>query len=424
MDIQFDDLSDEVKRAYLLYHHIYWIQTFEQARDDFDLTYTYGIVPHSEKDTITYMIDGVRTSRAEHIEFIAEYPDYGEYDHPQGDEAEYLYLAEEVVNDREKFDVEWAAWESGEKQTGFQIWHNEFGNTYAYYTPLVINGKKLGLVGTEIDIERVNSAILQNTLRQFLVIGLILTAGILILVMLINRRYIWKIADLEKNVRIFTRTKDAVVAEEIRREIRGHDEIASLSEGVAHMIEEIRDYIENLVQVHKELDRANTNAARMSELALKDGLTNIRNRTAYDQEMDRLGDRLAREYAEFAIAMIDLNDLKKINDTYGHERGNEAIIKLSAVVCDTFKHSMVFRIGGDEFVAILLNEDYSNREALVERFQQALMQQQQNTSLQPWERISAAIGLATYKRGSDTRVEDVFRRADARMYERKKEMKR
>lgn len=424
VDIPFEELNDDVKHAYLVYRHLYWIMTFEQARDDFDMTYTYYIVPDSEKGTVTYMIDGVRTSRAEHVEFIAEYPDYGEYDHPQGDEAEYLYLGEEVVNERDKFDVEWAAWESGEKQKGFQVWNNEFGHTYAYYVPLILDGQKLGLIGTEIDVATVNMTILRNTIRQFVIISLILTAGMTILVVYTNRRYIRKIADLEARVREFARTKDASVAEAIRQSVRGADEVGSLSEGVAHMIEEIRDYIDNRVRMHQELERANSNAARMSELALRDGLTGIRNRTAYEQEIDRLGERLAEEDIEFAIAMIDLNDLKKINDTYGHERGNEAIIKLAGLVCDTFKHSMVFRIGGDEFVVILLNDDYQKAEALSDQLKRALSALKRDDSLQPWEKISAAIGLARFERESDTRVEDVFRRADARMYEQKKEMKK
>ena len=177
-------------------------------------------------------------------------------------------------------------------------------------------------------------------------------------------------------------------------------------------------------RIEQGLERANSNAARMSELALRDGLTGIRNRTAYEQEIDRLGERLAEEDIEFAIAMIDLNDLKKINDTYGHERGNEAIIKLAGLVCDTFKHSMVFRIGGDEFVVILLNDDYQKAEALSDQLKRALSALKRDDSLQPWEKISAAMGLARFERESDTRVEDVFRRADARMYEQKKEMKK
>ena len=425
VDIEFDELSDDVQRAYLVYRHMYWLLTFEQARDNFGLSSASYIVPNSERSTMTYMIDFMRESRAEHIEYTTGDPSY--FDHPQGDEADIMYLAEEVVNDKEshKYDEEWAAWESEEKRTGFQVWHNEFGDTYAYYTPLIIDGQKLGLIDCEIDIDKVNQVILNNTIRQFGVIGLILLASLVIMVTFINRRYIRRVADLEASVREYAKTKDADVAEGIRKGIRGHDEVQSLSEGVAQMIEEIQTYINNIVTIHQELEQANTKAEVMSELALKDGLTNIRNRTAYDQETEKLDRRMKQENVRFAIVMIDLNNLKIYNDTYGHEQGNEAIIGLSRMVCRIFKHSMVFRIGGDEFVAILLNDDCENGEALIQQLRSEFEALDRDETLQPWEKINAAVGLATYdpKEDSSVEEEDVFRRADAQMYQNKKQMK-
>ena len=84
---------------------------------------------------------------------------------------------------------------------------------------------------------------------------------------------------------------------------------------------------------------------------------------------------------------------------------------------------MMFRIGGDEFVVILFHEDYENREELIRKLQDVLHEMQQDKTLEPWEKPNAAIGLATYDRKKDTSVEDVFRRADERMYQHKKKMK-
>ncbi|MBQ6987216.1 MAG: GGDEF domain-containing protein [Oscillibacter sp.] len=289
--------------------------------------------------------------------------------------------------------------------------------------PVIIGGQKMGLIGTEIDIASVNTAILHHTIRQFSFIGLILMGALLLMMVFINQHFIRRIIELEAKVMEFSKTKDSNVAGEIRGNIRGRDEVSSLSEEVAQMIEEIRNYVNNIVMIHQELDAAHTNVARMSELALKDGLTGIRNRTAYRQETQKLEATLSDDGTEFAIAMIDMNDLKKFNDVYGHEQGNAAIIKLSRIACDTFKHSMVFRIGGDEFVVILLHKDYANRERLVQELQGALDTLQRDETLEPWEKPNAAIGLATYDPEKDTTVEDVFRRADERMYQRKKQMK-
>ncbi|MBQ1389932.1 MAG: GGDEF domain-containing protein [Clostridia bacterium] len=281
----------------------------------------------------------------------------------------------------------------------------------------------MGLIGAEIDIATVNTAILNHTLQQFLFIGLIFVCGLLIMMVIFNRLIIKKITRLEANVDDYSKTKDVYVAQEIRKNIRGRDEVSSLSEGIAKMMEDIKEYVDSLSAVNQELDVAQANAAKLSELAMKDGLTGIRNRTAYKQEMDRLDNSSALDCIEYAIAVIDMNNLKKFNDVYGHDKGNAAIIKLTNLICVTFKHSAVFRIGGDEFVAILRNDDFINREKLTAEMYRAFDEMEQDTSLSPWEKISAAIGLAVYDRTTDVCADDVFKRADEKMYEKKNTMK-
>ena len=422
-DLSFDDLDEEVKNAYLIYRHLYWLLTFERARVDFKLPYSYYLLMDEEKHNATYMIDGERNSRADHLEFIKANPQYRELHHEQGDEAEFMYLGDEYHNDRDKFAVEWETWETGEKSKGYQIWQNNWGDTYAYYTPLIINGQKLGLIGAEVEIRTVNTEILRNTVRQFIFIILIMAAGAIILMIMINRRYISKIVRLEASVRDYTITKDPAVVDQIRRDIRGKDEITSLSEGIINLILEIQDHIRSLTHTYKELDEANSNAARMNDLAHKDSLTGIRNNTAYEQEMKVLQAELEKGRTEFGIAMIDLNDLKVINDTCGHDKGNLAIQKLSNLICQVFKHSKVFRIGGDEFTVILENEDFKNRKARVGAFKYQISVWQEDPNLPPWEKISAAIGMAVYDSRTDADAESVFKRADELMYENKKEMK-
>ena len=423
VDLTFDEMDEDLKNAFLIYKHLYWLLTFEQARADFDLPYSYYLVMDDENHNVIYMIDGERNSRAGHLEFIRENPEYQPYHHEQGDEAEFMYLCDEYHNDPEKYPVEWAAWQNSGEQAGYQVWNNEWGNTYAYYTPLIINGQKLGLVGTEVEIADVNTQILRNTVRQFVVIALILTAGLVVVIYFINRHYISKIVRLEANVKDYTLTKDPEVAEDIRRNIHGEDEITSLSEGVIHMIYEIRDYIENLMRTTQELDQANDRVDKISHMALKDGLTGVGNQYEYKNAAAKLDQEIQNGWNEFGIAMIDLNFLKHINDTYGHEQGNIAIKTISDVICRTFKHSPVFRIGGDEFVVILKNEDYENRDSLLKKFTWKLDVMQQDSSLEPWEKVSAAIGIAVFDPETDTGAESVFKRADEQMYACKRAMK-
>ena len=121
--------------------------------------------------------------------------------------------------------------------------------------------------------------------------------------------------------------------------------------------------------------------------------------------------------------MIDLNFLKRINDTYGHERGDIAIKKLCKIICHVFKNSHVFRIGGDEFIVILEKEEFFNAENLVKEFKSQINLISKDVSIDPWERVSAAIGYAAYDENLDSSVTSLFRRADKAMYAYKKEMK-
>ena len=171
------------------------------------------------------------------------------------------------------------------------------------------------------------------------------------------------------------------------------------------------------------LANAEKKAESMQYLANKDVLTNVRNKTGYEEYVKRLEQDMALEEMVFGIAMIDLNFLKKINDTYGHEYGDRSIKKLCELICITFSHCPVFRIGGDEFVVIVKGRDHSRKEELMEQFRRELKAYNDDESLQPWERISAAIGYAEYDMDTDMSVLDIFRRADKAMYDNKKQMK-
>lgn len=423
VDIEVEDLDEDVAEAWFKYTHLYWLLTFEQARADFDLPYTYFLIPNEEQYSNVYMIDGERTSRADHIKFIEEKPQYAVYDHYQGDEAEYMYLNDEYSNPRDEHVVLWTAWETGEPQDGYIVWHNHWGDTYSYYVPVWIDHEKAGLAVAEVDISDVNAEIIRNTLTQLGIIAAVLLICLAIALTYVNRNIILRIVKLEANVQEYTSSKDVALAETIEKDIKGHDEIVSLSRGIVSMIIEIENYIKSLVQVNAALADEKSNSARMQDLANKDALTGIRNRTAYEKEKLKLEWELADGNTNFGIAMIDLNFLKRINDTYGHEQGNAAIKKLCFIVCHVFEHSPVFRIGGDEFVAILKNEDYENRDELVEEFRAQIEVLQKDENAEPWEKISAAIGVAVFDKDRDAGVDNVFKRADQLMYENKKEMK-
>ena len=206
-------------------------------------------------------------------------------------------------------------------------------------------------------------------------------------------------------------------------DIHTGDELEILLSSMKQMEKDIDNYIDSLTQTKAQLNSARQKADDLHDLAHLDSLTGINNRLAYDKEIITLDAEIRNGFQSFGIAMIDLNYLKRINDSYGHECGNAAIISLSSIICDIFTESPVFRIGGDEFAIILQNDDYANIESLAQEFNQRLEQLTDDSSLEPWEKITAALGYSLFDPLADHCSDDVFKRADKNMYQRKKDMK-
>ena len=169
-----------------------------------------------------------------------------------------------------------------------------------------------------------------------------------------------------------------------------------------------------LTCVHSRSQKLEEALAVANESSTRDALTGVRNRMAYDRVEAQLdGEIAAGKAAPFAIAFCDVNNLKYTNDTFGHERGDELIRSACRLICNVFQHSMVFRVGGDEFVAILGGADYADRDALKEKLKDS----------GNYGGVAVACGMAAYDPETDRDVSDVFKRADAGMYEDKRKMK-
>ena len=157
----------------------------------------------------------------------------------------------------------------------------------------------------------------------------------------------------------------------------------------------------------------------ISALAYKDALTGIKNRTAYNEVSTELDVNIKLGECEpFGIIVADVNGLKITNDKYGHDVGNKLLMKAAKVICDTFKHSPVFRIGGDEFVVILRGVDLDAHASLICELDERL----ENTFISVGDTelsVSLARATAIYDSDTDISFDDVFNRADKRMYEHK-----
>lgn len=199
-----------------------------------------------------------------------------------------------------------------------------------------------------------------------------------------------KIADGDLTVSLSNQTKD---------------EVGMLADSFQQTVNHLRKYIDYI-----------------NGLAYRDALTGVKNKTAYQEAADRLETMTRTGKPEFALLVFDINNLKTVNDSHGHDFGDILIINACKIICKVFKRSPVYRIGGDEFVVILENSELENYEQLLERFQAAL--DEFNGFAGKDGKVSIARGIAIYEENVDLTVNEVFKRADDAMYQNKIAMKR
>lgn len=153
-------------------------------------------------------------------------------------------------------------------------------------------------------------------------------------------------------------------------------------------------------------------------LVYTDALTGVKSKQAYVEAETMINDYIQSGMTkEFGICIFDVNNLKHVNDSYGHDTGDLYIKNACRLICRYFQHSPVFRIGGDEFAVLLEGEDYFSRDNLLADFERHIDENMKNGM------VTVASGMAVYDARTDKSCHMVFARADRSMYERKKRMK-
>ena len=174
-----------------------------------------------------------------------------------------------------------------------------------------------------------------------------------------------------------------------------------------------------LVNVDEQIRREKEYAEKVTEavdMAIRDALTGVKNKHAYAVAEEEFNVRIEEGTAsEFAVVVCDLNGLKDINDNYGHQTGDEFIKAGCKIICDVFAHSPVYRIGGDEFVAIVQGADYGSLDSLLEKMEKI------NSRNAKKKEVTIAVGVARY--AGQKEMSEIFDAADAKMYINKKRMK-
>lgn len=271
-------------------------------------------------------------------------------------------------------------WKNHEKNMAFRV---------------LSNNMRLAITSPEDEIDAAKNLLI----LQILVAVLVISTLSVVLTVWMTRRLIRPLRELNAAAKQIAAGDLSIVLTQ-----ESKDEVGTLAESFQHTVEHLQTYINYI-----------------NGLAYRDSLTGVKNKTAYKDAEARLEEQMRLARPEFALVVMDINGLKHINDSFGHDFGDMLLINACRMICKTFQHSPVYRIGGDEFVVILEGADFNNYHNLLQNLEACIAES--NKNCQEEYHISIARGIALYNSETDLVFANVFKRADEAMYQNKAAMK-
>ena len=174
-----------------------------------------------------------------------------------------------------------------------------------------------------------------------------------------------------------------------------------------------------LVGIAEDISEQKAREAELKRASMVDQLTGLRNRRGFVEavEAHRGGRRRPRE--PFAVIYFDLDHFKDINDRYGHDQGDKALVALSSILESSFRSSdLIARMGGDEFVVLADHADANTVLTLLARFESQL-ESWNAASGHSWK-LRSSVGTALYDPAAPLDFDMLLKQADEAMYEAKR----
>lgn len=223
-------------------------------------------------------------------------------------------------------------------------------------------------------------------------------------------------------------SRDITEKKRIERELQDYrtkleDLVAVRTAELRHANEQLERDIASRKVTEQELalkaqELAASNAV-LENLSLIDDLTGLYNRKGFLALAEHRMTVALRNNEAFSVAFIDLDGLKAINDNFGHETGNRALIEVSDILKESFRQSDILgRLGGDEFAVFILHAAEGETDGIRRRIQQHL--DTSNSVPNRSYRLSFSIGIISCGSAKGSDIEGLLGKADALMYEQKR----
>ncbi len=202
------------------------------------------------------------------------------------------------------------------------------------------------------------------------------------------------------------------IARDITARKQLENQLTSEIESKGKVIERLRSSERSLLLIAEELNRKNR---LLQDIAIRDALTQAYNRYYFDERVGEETDRRRRHRYPLSIALIDIDDFKSINDSFGHDVGDEVLVKISTTIQNLLRKYDIFaRWGGEEFAILMPHTDLAAGEKIIQKLRRAVEDIHYN---EPGLRTTASFGVIEFMQG-ETR-ESWFKRVDYALFQSK-----
>ena len=297
---------------------------------------------------------------------------------------------------------------------------DQWGTYYSAYCPVMTSDGRIGgIVGVDFDADKYENMVTENTI-YILIAGLLsmLIGGTVVFLYAVRLKKDFK--RLNEETRSIAEDVSALFDEInsesgyalISSETGSSSDRSSGPDGMKKISGEVKSIKDNL---KRYIDYVHTQA-------YTDSMTGVGSKTAYLELLKAKNEEIKDGTANFSVAVFDVNGLKNVNDEFGHEAGDSLIKGVAKCIRKIFGKQNVFRIGGDEFIAIL--PEYTEEEMVssFKKLEEAVSYY--NSHMSPDDDlvpVTFSKGHSTFIPVEDKVFRDVFKRADVAMYNDKED---